>query len=115
MSLFLNPKDFIYARLKGSMSYFGFNPHLYFNASVAADILRHDPFHPPKEKHWIPSFFKFFLEITDAFARTSSISSTGRGSIPVGFESLAAEFYDSIATTPNAGSLRAGMFETQVL
>jgi len=42
MSLFLNPKDFIYVRLKGSTSYFGFNPHLYFNASVAADILRHE-------------------------------------------------------------------------
>jgi len=142
-SIFLNPQDLTYARLRESTSYFGRNPRLCFNASVAADSLRQlmseikEAIFRISRKQGIGSLLSDFSQsrmLSHTIFELSAPEGTQRlfGDALVGAVSLwalnllleayeqrksdaAAEFYDSIAGDPHAGSLRGRMFERQVL
>jgi hypothetical protein len=140
--LFLNRLDLTYARLKESTSYFGFNPRLCFNASIADDALnqlikdiRTSVFRSARKKDIGILFSESkesrmlshsIFELSPANDRrlfgdalVGAVSQWALNLLLEPYEQhrldAAAEFYNSIANDPNAGSLRGRMWERQVL
>ena len=140
--IFLNRRDLTYERLKESTSYFGLNPRLCFNASIAGDALNQltqdiqmAVFSTSQKKNigtLLSSFMKSqmlshtIFELSPADDRrlfgealVGAVSPWALNLLLEAYEErrldAAAEFYDSIANSHKAGSLRDEIWERQVL